>query len=110
MGMNRDQMARAQQMIERVMKAQQELSEKTAEGTAGGGAVSATVTGGLRVQSLKILPGVIDPDDVEMLEDLVRAALNEALQKVQVMQMQALGGLATGLGLGSPGGLQLPGK
>jgi DNA-binding YbaB/EbfC family protein len=108
MGMNRDQMARTQQMIERVMKAQEELSQKTAEGTAGGGAVTATVNGALKIQSLKIKPEVIDPEDVEMLEDLVTAALNEALQKVQAMQMQALAGLAAGLGLGAPGGFSLP--
>ena len=102
MGMNRDMMARVQQMQERALKAQQELYEKTVDGSAGGGAVTITVTGGLKVQSLKIAPEVIDPDDIEMLEDLVTAALNEALQKVQSMQMQSVAGLAGQFGIGLP--------
>ena len=103
MGMNRDMMARLQQMQERALKAQQELSEKTVEGSAGGGAVAITVTGGLQVQSLKISPEVVDPNDVEMLEDLVTAALNEALQQVQALQMQQLVGLAGQFGINLPG-------
>ncbi|OGO50139.1 MAG: nucleoid-associated protein, YbaB/EbfC family [Chloroflexi bacterium RBG_16_68_14] len=103
MGMNRDMMARLQQMQERALKVQQELSEKTVEGSAGGGAVAISVTGGLQVQSLKIAPEVVDPNDVEMLEDLVTAALNEALGKVQTMQMQQLVGLAGQFGINLPG-------
>ena len=102
MGMNRDMMARLQQMQERMLKAQQELNEQTVEGSSGGGAVSITVTGGLSVQSLKITPEVVDPNDIEMLEDLMTAAVNEALQKVQALQMQQLGGLAGQLGIGLP--------
>lgn len=100
MGMNRDMMARLQQMQQRALKAQQELYEKTVQGSAGGGAVTITVTGALAVQSLKIAPEVVDPDDVEMLEDLVTAALNEALQQVQALQMQSVSGLAGQLGIG----------
>ena len=100
MGMNRDMMARLQQMQERVLKAQQELNEQTVDGSAGGGAVSITVSGGLKVQSLKIAPEVVDPEDIEMLEDLVTAAVNEALQQVQALQMQQLGGLAGQFGMG----------
>jgi hypothetical protein len=103
MGMNRDMMARIQQLQERALKAQQELEHQTAEGTAGGGAVSITVTGGLRVQSLKIAPEVVDPEDVEMLEDLITAAVNEALQQVQGMQMQQVSGLAGQFGIGGLG-------
>ncbi len=99
MGMNRDMMARLQQMQKRALKAQEELSEQTVDGTAGGGAVSITITGGLSVQSLKIAPEVVDPDDIEMLEDLVIAALNEALQKAQALQTQQMAGLAGQLGL-----------
>ena len=102
MGMNRDMMARLQQMQERVLKAQQELNEQTVDGSAGGGAVSISVSGGLKVQSLKIAPEVVDPADIEMLEDLVTAAVNEALQQVQALQMQQLGGLAGQLGMGLP--------
>lgn len=99
MGMNRDMMARLQQMQERMLKAQQQLNEQTVDGTAGGGAVSITVTGGLKVQSLTIAPEVVDPEEIEMLEDLVTAAVNEALQGVQELQAQQLGGLAGQLGL-----------
>lgn len=99
MGMNRDMMARLQQMQERALKAQQELSEQQVGGSAGGGAVSITVTGGLKVEALSIAPEVVDPDDVEMLEDLVTAALNEALQKVQALQTQQLVGLASQFGV-----------
>ncbi len=103
MGMNRDMIARLQQMQERMLKAQEDLKEQTSEGSAGGGAVNITVTGGLKVQSLKIAPEVVDPDDIEMLEDLVTAAVNEALQGVQALQMQQLGGLAGQLGISLPG-------
>ena len=102
MGMNRDMMARLQQMQERAMKAQQELSEQVVEGSAGGGAVTISVSGGLKVQALKIAPEVVDPDDIEMLEDLVTAAVNEALQKVQALQMQQVTGLAGQFGIGLP--------
>ncbi len=100
MGMNRDMMARMQQMQQRMMKAQQQISEQTVEGTAGGGAVSITMTGGMQVQSVKIAQEVVDPDDIEMLEDLVTAAVNEALQNIQALQAEQLGGLAGQLGLG----------
>ncbi len=99
MGMNRDMMARLQQMQERALKAQQQLEAQTVDGTAGGGAVSISVSGGLKVQSLKIDPEVVDPDDVEMLEDLVTAAVNEALQKVQALQTQQIAGLAGQFGI-----------
>ena len=102
MGMNRDMMARLQQMQAQALKAQEQLNEQTVDGTAGGGAVSITVTGGMKVQSLKIAPEVVDPNDVEMLEDLVTAALNEALQKVQGLQMQQISGLASQMGLDVP--------
>ena len=102
MGMNRDMMARLQQLQQQALKAQQQLTEQTVDGSAGGGAVSITVSGGLRVQSLKIAPEVVDPDDIEMLEDLVTAALNEALQKVQALQMQQVSGLAGQFGINLP--------
>ena len=103
MGMNRDMLARLQQMQGQMLKAQEDLKGQMSEGSAGGGAVSITVSGGLKVQSLKIAPEVVDPDDIEMLEDLVTAAVNEALQGVQALQMQQLGGLAGQLGISLPG-------
>jgi DNA-binding YbaB/EbfC family protein len=106
MGMSRDMMRQMQKMQERLAKAQEELANASVEGTAGGGAVSVTVTGGLRVQSVKIAPEVVDPDDVEMLEDLVTAAVNEALERVQDLQAESMAGLTGGLRL--PGGFGPP--
>lgn len=100
MAMNRDMMAKLAQMQERLVKAQSELGEKRAEGTAGGGAVQIVLTGGMKVDSLKIDKEVVDPGDVEMLEDLLTAALNEVLGKVQSLQMSQLAGLAGSLGIG----------
>ncbi len=99
MKMNRQMMRQIQQMQSRLAKAQQELSSKTAEGSAGGGAVTITISGDFQVQSLKISPEVVDGDDVEMLEDLVTAALNEALQKAQALQTEHMSSLTAGLGL-----------
>jgi DNA-binding YbaB/EbfC family protein len=101
MGMSRDMMRRLQKMQERVLKAQEELHSRTVEGTAGGGAVSVTLSGGFKVHSLRIDHEVVDPEDVEMLEDLVTAALNEALEKVQALQAEHMANVT--------GGLDLPG-
>ncbi len=94
MAKNRDMMAKLGQAMAQMQKAQADLAEKTAEGTAGGGMVKVVVTGGLKIESLKIEKDAVDPDDVEMLEDLVTAALNEALAKVQSMQYGQLAGIA----------------
>jgi len=102
MGMNRDMVARLQQMQQTALKAQADLQAQVVEGSSGGGAVTISVTGGLKVESLKIEPEVVDSDDVEMLEDLVTAALNEALQKVQGLQTQQLAGLAGQFGINLP--------
>ena len=77
MAMNRDMMAKLSQAMGQVQKAQADLALKTADGTAGGGIVNVVLTGGMTVQSLKIDPEAVDPEDVEMLEDLITAALNE---------------------------------
>ena len=105
MGMNRDLMRQMQKMQERLAKAQEELLNTSVQGSAGGGAVTVDVTGGLQVQSVKIAPEVVDPNDVEMLEDLVTAALSEALEKVQALQTESMAGLTGNLRL--PGGLGL---
>jgi hypothetical protein len=106
MAMNRDMMAKIAQMGQQLQKAQADLAEKTAEGTAGGGAVHIVITGGMQVASLKLDKEVVDPTDVEMLEDLLTAALNEVLAKVQSMQMGQLAGLAGSLGIGGVPGLK----
>ena len=102
MSMNRDMMARLRQMEQQALKAQEQLNDTVVDGSAGGGAVSITLTGGMKVKSLKIAPEVIDPNDVALLEDLVTAAVNEALQKVQGLQMQQVSGLAGQFGLNLP--------
>ena len=99
MKMNREMMRQMQQMQSRLAKAQQELESKTAEGSAGGGAVKVTISGSLEIRSLRISPEVVDAEDVEMLEDLVVAAFNEALQKAQALQSEHMAGLTSGLNL-----------
>ena len=76
-------MKQAQMMQQRMAKLQEEASNRTATATAGGGAVTATVTGKNQLAALTILKEAVDPEDVEMLQDLVLAAINEALAKVQ---------------------------
>jgi DNA-binding YbaB/EbfC family protein len=105
MAMNRDMMAKIAQMGQQLQKAQADLAEQRVEGTSGGGAVQVVLTGGMKVESLKIDKEVIDPEDADMLEDLLTAALNEALTKVQSLQMGQLAGLAGGLGIGNIPGL-----
>ena len=99
MKMNRDMMRQIQQMQSKLARAQEELNNLTAEGSAGGGAVKVTISGNLEIRSLKISPEVVDAEDVEMLEDLVVAAFNEALQKAQALQSDHMAGLTSGLNL-----------
>jgi hypothetical protein len=99
MKMNRDMMRQLQQMQSKLARAQEELNNLTVEGSAGGGAVKVVVSGSLEIRSLKISPEVVDAEDVEMLEDLVFAAFNEALQKAQALQSQHMAGLTGGLNL-----------
>ena len=97
-------MKQAQKMQQQLVQAQQELAEKEVTGTAGGGLVTATVTGAGEVLSVKIDPKVVDPDDVESLEDLVVAAIRDAAANAQQLQETTMGPLAGGLGgLGLPG-------
>ena len=100
MGRNRDMMARIQQMQAQMAKAQGDLEAKRIQASSGGGAVTVVATGGLRLESLTINPEVIDPDDAEMLQDLIIAAVNEALEQVSGLQMQQLSGFAGKMGLG----------
>ena len=98
-------MKQAQKMQQQLLAAQQELAEAEVTGTAGGGLVTAVVTGDGQVKSVKIDPKAVDPDDVESLEDLVVAALRDAAQAAQALAEQKMGPLTGGLG----GGLGLPG-
>jgi nucleoid-associated protein EbfC len=102
-------MKQAQQMQQQLMEAQQELAATQISGTAGGGLVTATVTGGGEVVSVKISPDAVDPEDVESLEDLVVAAIRDANRAAQEMQTEKMGPLTQGLGGGGMGGIGLPG-
>jgi DNA-binding YbaB/EbfC family protein len=106
---NMNQMLKqVQQMQAEMAKAQEELKNEIVEATSGGGTVKVVMTGELQVKDVVIDPGAVDPDDVEMLQDLVLAAFNEALRSAQELQQRKLGAATGGLGdLG--GGLGLPG-
>ena len=91
-GMNMNQlMKQAKKMQEDMEKTQGELEEKTFEATAGGNAISVKVNGAKVIQEIKIQKDVVDPDDVEMLQDLILTCVNEALRKVDSAQSQELG-------------------
>ena len=101
-------MKQVQQMQAEMVKAQEEAQKQTVEASAGGGMVSVKVNGALEVLEIKIDPDAVDPDDVEMLQDMVQAAVNEALRSAQEMvnnkMSQVTGGLESALGgLGLPG-------
>lgn len=99
-------MQQVQKMQQEMQQAQEELAKETVTASAGGGAVKVTVTGGLEVVSVEIDPDVVDPEDVEMLQDMVLAATNEAVNSSQEMASKRLGGITGGLG---DMGLNLPG-
>ena len=97
-------MKQAQKMQEQMLQAQAQLAEQTVTGTAGGGLVTATVTGAGDVVGLKIDPKAVDPDDVETLEDLVLAALRDGASAAADLQGETMGPVTGGLGgLGLPG-------
>lgn len=91
-------MKQAQQMQEQLAKAQAELAERRFEGSAGGGMVTAVVNGGPELVEIRISPEVVDPDDVEMLEDLVVAAVRQAIDEAVRTTNEELGGLTGSLG------------
>ena len=103
MDMNK-MLEQVQQMQAQMQKAQEELKNETVQATAGGGMVTVTATGGGEIKEIKIDPKAIDPDDPEMLEDMVVAAVNEALRSSQSMMEAKLGPALGGLqGMGLPG-------
>ena len=93
-------MQQAQKMQEELAKAQAELAERTFEGSAGGGMVTAVVNGGPELVEVKISPEVVDPGDVEMLEDLIIAAVRQAMEAAVEAANSQLGGLTGGLDMG----------
>src|SRR6516164_3121056 len=93
----------AQKMQEEMMAAQESLKDEVVEASAGGGMVTVQVTGDMHVKAITIDPAAVDPEDVEMLSDMVLAAVNEALRSAQELASAKMGGIAGGLG-----GLGLP--
>jgi hypothetical protein len=99
--MNKNMLRQAQQLQARLIKAQEELENAVVEASAGGGAVKVVVTGKLKVKSIEISPEAVNPEDVEMLQDLVMAATNEALDKAQELAQSRLSAIT--------GGMRIPG-
>ena len=97
--MNRKMIRQAQQLQRQIAKLQEELESATVESSAGGGMVKAVVSGKLRVESLEIDPQVVSDEDVDMLQDLVAAAVNEGLEKAQEMASDRMSALTGGLGI-----------
>jgi DNA-binding YbaB/EbfC family protein len=91
-------MKQAQKMQRDMEKLQEELKEKTVEASAGGGAVKVTATGKKEINSIEISPDAVDPDDVEMLQDLILAAVNEALRKAEEMANSEMSKITGGFG------------
>ena len=99
--MNRNMIKQAQQLQARLLKAQEDLESETVEASAGGGAGQVVATGKQTIGSITIDPAAVDPGDVELLQDMVLAAVNEALAKSQALAAERLGALT--------GGLKIPG-
>ena len=99
--MNKFMMQQAQQLQAKLAKAQEDLQNITIEASSGGGAVTVTVTGQQKIQSVKISPEVVNPEDIELLEDLVLTAVSEAIAKSQEAAAEQLSALT--------GGLKIPG-
>jgi len=92
-------MKQAQKMQQEMAKVQEELADETVEASAGGGTVTVTVTGALEVRAVKINPEAVDPEDVEMLEDLVAAATNEALKAAQDLAANKMSRVTGGMNI-----------
>ena len=101
---NMNQMLKqVQKMQADMMKAQEALALETVTSSAGGGMVTVTITGDLNVKEITIDPDAIDPEDAELLQDMVLAAVNEAIRQAQELAATKMGGLTGGLDLGSMG-------
>jgi len=99
--MNKNMLRQAQQLQARLAKVQEEVESAVVEASSGGGAVKVVITGKLKIQSIEISPDAVNPEDVEMLQDLVMAATNEGLDKAQVMAQSRLSAIT--------GGMKIPG-
>jgi DNA-binding YbaB/EbfC family protein len=92
-------MKQVQKMQADMAKMQDSLADEVVEASAGGGMVTVQVTGAIEIKSIKIDPGAVDPEDVEILEDMIMAAANEALRSAQELANKKLGGLTAGLNI-----------
>ena len=99
-GMNMNMVRQAQKMQQDMLKLQEELEQQSYEASAGGGVVRAVVSGKNELQSLSIDPETLDPEDVEMLQDMICAAVNEALRKAETAKAESMSKLTGGLNLG----------
>jgi len=99
-GMNMNMMKQAQKMQEEMLKMQAEAEEQTFKAQSGGGVVTAVVSGKRELIELSIEPDAVDPEDVEMLQDLIVAAVNEALRKAETNMSESMSRLTGGLNLG----------
>ncbi|MDE3076732.1 MAG: YbaB/EbfC family nucleoid-associated protein [Chloroflexota bacterium] len=99
--MNRNQLQMIQQMQNRMVKMQEELGQERIEGSAGGGVVKVAVNGHQEVQSIIIDKDVVDPEDVETLQDLIQVAVNDAMKKAQELAQKKMAGVT--------GGIKIPG-
>ena len=99
-GMNMNMVKQAQKMQQDMLKMQEEMESKEYEATVGGGVVKAVVNGKHEVLSISIAPEAVDPDDVEMLQDMIVGAVNEAMRKADTEASQNLSRLTDGLNLG----------
>ena len=98
-GMGGGMLGQIQKLQQDMAKAQEALAEETLDVTAGGGAITIVITGNQRVKSIRLQADVVDPTDVEMLQDLLVAAVNEAIERSQTHAAQKLQGLTGGLGI-----------
>ena len=97
--MNKKMIRQAKQLQKNMEKMQAELESATVEGSAGGGVVTAVVSGGMTLESITIDPEVVSPDDVEMLQDLILAAVNDGFDKAQEMVSSRMNALTGGLNI-----------
>ena len=102
-------MQQAQQMQAEMAKAQEQLKDETVEASAGGGMVKVTMSGDMNLRQITISPEAIDPEDPDLLQDMVTAAVNEGIRAAQELAQAKLGGITGGMGglsgMGGPGGL-----
>jgi len=102
-------MKQLQQVQAGMAEAQEKLKDEVVEASAGGGMVKVKMSGDLRLLDVEIAPGAIDPDDAELLQEMIQAAVNEALRSAQELAATRIGSAAGPLGAGGLGGLGLPG-